>query len=258
MRRMFLVLCAVCALVVPRGALAAEGVAACEAAAVQTQSGAPEFIVTGDPRVARLAARFGDLTVLKTVTRERVIQIRLVTNDDVVDVTVRPRAPIEVVRGDRTLAIASAKALQQLQELLAGSHAVFSARALLSARESVSKLKAHEMSLLTALSLVAALTGDIEAPRRLADRFMARYRGIVRQVGYVEDEAESKCWDIYVAAVSKAWSDYEQCIKEIYYDWNPFNRVIREVGCDVFWIGAAESSWLEYLSCMGFKQPKLE
>ena len=136
------------------------------------------------------------------------------------------------------------EALERVQGLLAGSDAAFAARVLHAERERASDLKAGEMSLLSVTAFVASLTGDIDAPRRLATRFVEKHRGIYRPVN-------ANCFETYAQESTAAWNDLQDCMNEANQDESLLQRAYRRVACNAIWLLRAESAWIEYLGCLG-------
>jgi hypothetical protein len=92
---------------------------------------------------------------------------------------------------------------------------------------------------------VASLVGDLDAPRRLATRFVQKHRGIYRPVRL------ATCFEQYTAESSAAWNDMQNCMDEANQDPSLFNRAYRRVACNAVWLLRAESAWAEYLGCLG-------
>jgi hypothetical protein len=173
----------------------------------------------------------------------RDVAIRL--GDDEVGVHVGSKADVRVSRGGRTVDVTSADSLGVVQDLLAGSRAIFGIRALLSERERTSELDAPEMSLLSVAAFVASLVGDIDAPRRLASRFVERHRGIVQPVGYFRG-----CWSEYSTESTAAWNDLQSCMDEANESDSFFEGAYRRLACNAVWTLRSESAWFEYLECL--------
>lgn len=121
---------------------------------------------------------------------------------------------------------------------------MFQARAMLSRLEGTSRLTAPEMSLLSAAAFAATLTGDTGAPLRLADRFVAVHRGIVRPV-----RLSDSCWTSYSNETTEAWNDYTGCVTEAN-QGSSWLVYAREQACAALWVMRAESAWFEYLGCL--------
>lgn len=227
-------------------ALASPGISAAEEAIAVGAAPAEQPAIQGghDGRSVWLTAVYRDLHVTKRVDRAtRTIAIDLILAGDRVIITVSPTS-VSVSRGGETLSVDSPDAFASVQQMLGGSFAVFAARAMLSQLESTSPLKAPDMSLLSAAAFVAALTGDVNAPRRLADRFVEKHRGIYRQV-----RGGASCWESYTSESTEAWSDLQACMDEA------SNRsflvaAYERLACNATWILRSESAWLEYLNCL--------
>ena len=193
---------------------------------------------------AWISAQYRQLGVRKQTTREplaTVIELR--HGADIVTVSVGPEG-IVVSRGTRTIAVDSARAYEALQNVLGDSPAVFAARAALSELEGEADLRAPEMSLLSSLAFVASLVGDVNAPRRLSDRFVAKYRGAVRPV------RRGSCWDSYTQETTTAWNELQTCMDEANQDESFFRAAYRRLACNALWIGRSESAWFEFLGCI--------
>lgn len=193
---------------------------------------------------AWMAAQYRELGIDKQTTREPVTTAIVLRHAaDTVRVSYGPEG-IVVSRGGRSVVVNSAEAMERLQELLGGSSAVFAARAMLSELEYEDDLRAPEMSLLSSLAFVASLAGDVNAPRRLADRFVARHRGFVRPVRW------ETCWDTYTKESTAAWNDLQACMDEANQDESIVRSAYRRVACNGTWMARSESAWFEYLGCI--------
>jgi len=199
-----------------------------------------------DARRAWLGAQYRGLTVNKIANRtddSLLIELRFL--QDSVAIGVDKSGVVTATRGGTSIRVTSPEAFERLQEVLAGSAATFAARVLLAERESTSDLQAGEMSLLSAAAFVASLTGDIDAPRRLATRFVEKHRGIYRHVRL------TTCFDDYSSEASAAWNDMQSCVDEADQDESLLQRAYRRVACNAIWLLRSESAWIEYLGCLG-------
>lgn len=198
-----------------------------------------------DGKSAWLVAEYKQLQLRKrSDPTANTVDIDLVYRGDVVGISV-VGTTVTVTRGGRRLVVESAEALESLQTLLGGSVAVFATRALLSQLEATSSLKAPEMSLLGAAAFVASLVGDVEALRRLSDRFMEKHRGLFRQV---RDDGDT-CWSDYTSESTDAWNDLQSCMDETKDD-GFLSGAVRRLACNGTWILRSESAWFEYLKCL--------
>jgi hypothetical protein len=192
--------------------------------------------------------QYEQLQITKVISKGGAAVSELRVGQDLVTITTS-REGTSVTRGGRTLTV-STESMEALQVLLAASPAVFAAKEMLSARESTSALKAPEMSLLTSAAFVASLTGDTHAPLRLADRFMARHRGLYRSVVARGDDAEASCWSNYTNEVNASWNDLQSCMAETADDGWLVGAALR-VACNAIWLLRSDSAWFEYLNCLG-------
>lgn len=236
-----------------RGWLAARAIAAVSnptrpAAIVQRLSGPGQPVIGGSADSARawLGAEYRGLRVEKVANRkDGSLRVDLRFGQDYVGVMIDKGGVVDVARGGARLRVESQEAYQALQRLLAGSEAIFAARVLLAEREAVSDLKAPEMSLLATAAFVTSLAGDIDAPRRLATRFVEKYRGIYRSVRL------ATCFETYTDEVTTAWNDLQACMDEANQDESIFSGAYRRLACNAVWLMRSESAWVEYLGCLG-------
>ena len=211
-----------------------------------TAAGKP--VISGGVDAARawLSADYRGLRLEKVANRkDGTLRVDLRFGQDYVGISVGRAGLVDVSRGGAWLRVDSPEAFARLQQVLAGSEAIFAARVLLAEREAVSELKAPEMSLLSTAAFVASLAGDVDAPRRIATRFVEKHRGIYRSVRL------ATCFETYTNEVSDAWNDLQACMDEANQDENIFARAYRRVGCNAVWLMRSESAWVEYLGCLG-------
>lgn len=152
-----------------------------------------------------------------------------------------------VTRGLGHITIDSPDALEAVQQLLGGSAAVFATRAMLSELEGKSPLDAPQMSLLAAAAFVGSLVGDVEAPRRLSDKFMEKHRGIFRQVA--ARRPSQTCWADYSAETTSAWNELQGCMDDAADD-GFFSGAYQRLACNGVWILRSEAAWFEFLKCL--------
>jgi hypothetical protein len=217
-----------------------------EPAGAGTQGHGRRPAITGsfDGKSAVMTVEHGQLRLRKTTTLEtQTIETELRAGRDVVVVRIAPGS-VTVSRNGRTVAVDSAESFEELQQLIGASPAVFATKILLSELEADGTLGAPEMSLLSIAAFVAALGGDLDAPRRTADRFVARHRGIIRPVGYFDS-----CWNYYIVEITATWGELQECMAESYDDpwyWAPVARL----ACNALWVLRGESAWFEFLKCL--------
>lgn len=207
----------------------------------------PQITGQVDRSHARMTATHKGLIVRKTTARaDRSFSLELQYHGDVVFLAVDGDGVPAVRRAGGAVRVDSPDALRQVQQVLAGSEAIFAFRALLAERESVSDLKAPEFTLLASAAFVASLVGDTDAPRRLSARFVEKHRGIVRPVA----AAGASCWDDYSGETTGAWNDLQNCMAEANQDPSFFNGAYRRLACNAVWILESESAWFEYIQCL--------
>jgi hypothetical protein len=197
-----------------------------------------------DKSAAWMVASYRELQLRKRtdkVTRELAVEIR--AGGDVVSFALG--ASLTVTRGSAQVTVDSADALRSLQDLLGTSSAVFALRVMLSELEPVSVLDAPEMSLLSTAAFVASLVGDTGAPQRLADRFVEKHRGLLRQVRL----PSGNCWSAYSGETTAAWNDLQDCMDDAN-ERDFFRAAYERIACNAVWLLRTESAWFEYLNCL--------
>lgn len=213
----------------------------------QAQAGGrvPEFTAGLDKRSGTgwLIARYGDLQIKKTALGRRAVTIDLTHQNDTVTLSV-VEGKTSVARNGRTLEINGPDALRSVQELLAASPAMFAARVFLSEREVLSTFRPAEMSTLAAAAFAVSLTGDTNAPLRIADRFMLRHRGLFRPILLGES-----CWSAYSDEVSASWNELQGCMADAEDD-GFWSGAWQRSACNAVWLLRSESAWFEYLGCV--------
>jgi hypothetical protein len=206
----------------------------------------PTIRGAADANRAWLGAEHKGLTVQKVGSKaDRSVTIELRFRQDFVWIGVDAAGSVTVARGGSSIRVSSPEAYEQLQQLLGGSEAIVAARLLLAERESTSDLQAPEMSLLSTAAFAASLAGDVDAPRRLATRFVEKHRGIYRPVRF------RGCYDSYTSEVTASWNDMQDCTNEANQDDSLFQRAYRRIACNAVWLLRSETAWFEYLGCLG-------
>jgi hypothetical protein len=221
------------------------------AADASGETGAPQnrgrtAVITGghDKKASWLSAEYRELQVRKRTDRASLaVTIELRAGADLVTLSVSPRS-VSVSRGGRQLTLDSAESLAAMQELLGGSVAVFGVRAMLSELESVSGFTAPDMALLSTAAFVASLVGDVSAPQRIADRFVAKHRGLFRQIRWRES-----CWSSYTSESTAAWDELQACMADAN-EKGFFRAAYERIACNTIWLLRSESAWFEYLNCL--------
>jgi len=199
-----------------------------------------------DARRAWLGAEYRGLILRKIADRaDGSLAIDVEFGDDRVSIALNRDGGTAVARGGRRIEVTTPDAVREAQQLLSGSDAVMAAAVLLAERTLASELQPAEMSLLSAAAFAASLVGDVDAPRRLAARFVNRHAGAIRPVRL------RTCFDEYTNESSAAWNDMQACMNEANQDDSIWNRAYRRVACNAIWLVRAESAWIEYLGCLG-------
>jgi hypothetical protein len=245
MARRIAVMTAACALGMPVANAAGANPAPAAIAAAPAPSRAPVIKGGHDKQAAWMVADYRQLQLRKRTDRTtHAIAIALQVPGDTVSVTLS-QGTVTVTRGGKTVVLDSAEAMAPLQRLLGGSLAVFATRSMLSELEQTSELTAPDMSLLSAAAFVSSLVGDVDAPQRLADRFMAKHRGLYRQVRM----PAGTCWASYTSESTAAWNQLQDCMADA--NERDFLRAAYErLACNGVWLARTESAWFEYLNCL--------
>lgn len=199
-----------------------------------------------DASRAWLGAEHRGLTMRKVANRvDGSLLIEFQYRRDLISIALNRAGGVAVARRGTRVEVSSAEALEQLQQVLAGSDVAFAARVVLAEREAANELQAAEMSMLSAAAFLASLAGDVDAPRRLSARFLAKHYGRYRPV------RAATCFDEYARESSAAWNDMQSCMDEANQDESLLNRAYRRVACNAIWLVRSESAWIEYLGCLG-------
>lgn len=196
---------------------------------------------------SQMVATYDGLQVVKVGTRSTGrVNIQLTYDSDTLVIDARAER-IRVSRNGRTVDLSSPKKLLEAQALLGDSEAIAATRQLLSEQLDTSTLDAPQMSLLTAAAFAVSVAGDLDAPKRLADRFMTKHYGLVK---VRQKEAGGRCWTSYSTESTASWNDMQACVDEANQDDNIFNRAYRRTACNGIWLARSESAWFEYLDCI--------
>jgi hypothetical protein len=228
------------------GAAAAETREAAEIGAPR-RPGPPAAAIGGghDKTGAWMVAEYRDLKLQKRSERKTgALAIEFQSRGDVVSISLS-QALVTVARGNRHVVVDSVEAFESVQQLLGSSPAVFALRGMLSELEPVSTLHAPEMSLLSAAAFVASLVGDTGAPQRIADRFVEKHRGLLRQVRM----PGGSCWSAYSGETTVAWNELQDCMRDAD-DKEFFRAAYERIACNAIWVLRTESAWFEYLNCL--------
>lgn len=130
------------------------------------------------------------------------------------------------------------------RRMLADSDAIVRYRAMADGLMASDDRSPAALGVIIADAMVGALSGDVGAPRRVAD-FLARGgRKNARPAGLAID-----CFTLMEQRMVEAWSDYVSC-------WMSVSNIMfsdywQEL-CAVRWVIQVESYWFNFLSCSGF------
>ena len=226
----------------------ATGGEACEVEPV-TGAPSPTLKLNGGVETTRVwvTGEYDGLTVRKFTARDGASVVEFIHGDDTVVLSIS-RHRVSVGRNGIARDLDTPESIEEVQQLLAGSAAMFHNRVMLSQLERTSALKAGSMSILSAAAWAASLTGDVEAPIRLAERFVAKHRGSLMRVR-ADDES---CWTAYSREVDAALTDATNCTREAL-ETGGLWVLARTYGCTAVWVLRGESAWFEYLNCISPK-----
>ena len=214
-----------------------------DAAARQGSAGSELQLAVGfDAHRAWISAQYKQLGLRKqTASDPLATSVELRYGTDTVGVSYAPDDSV-VSRGRQSLALDSQQAVERLQDLFGGSPAVFAARAALAELEAAHQWRAPEMSVLSSLAFVALLAGDVDAPRRVADRFTATHG--------VRATRSSTCWNKYQTDVCGACNDLHESMREANQHGSFIDGAYRQLALTVMWLVRLEAAWVEYLRCL--------
>ena len=195
-----------------------------------------------------VTGEYDGLTVRKFTAKGGASVIEFNHGDDTVVLSISSQR-VSVGRNGIARDLDSPESIEEVQQLLAGSAAMFHNRVMLSQLERTSVLKAGSMSILSAAAWAASLTGDVEAPIRLALRFVEKHRGPLMRVRADDEES---CWTAYSTEVDAALTDATNCTREAVESGGLW-LLARTYACSAVWVLRGESAWFEYLKCVSPK-----
>lgn len=223
-----------------------------EACEVEPVAGAPsptlELKAGVETTRVWVTGEYDGLTVRKFTAKGGASVVEFVHGDDKVVLSIS-RQRVSVGRNGIARDLETPESIEEVQQLLAGSAAMFHSRVMLSQLERTSALKAGSMAILSAAAWAASLTGDVEAPIRLAERFVAKHRGPLMRV---RADDEDSCWTAYSKEVDAALTDATNCTREAV-ETGGLWVLARTYACTAVWVLRAESAWFEYLNCVSPK-----
>ena len=192
-----------------------------------------------------VSGRSGELQVKKTVQSSGDSVLELSTPHDSVTFTVTGQST-GVTRGGVTVELKrNAPASDEgdrIRRLLADSRAMLRFRAVNAALLEADDRSPASLAFITSDAVAGLLTGDVGAPRRIA-QFMAR-RGLskVRRAGMAID-----CYTLMEIRFTDAWTDYVGCVASVLSGFTYWQDL-----CAYRWVLQSESYWFNFISCTGF------
>lgn len=198
----------------------------------------------GTGGTVELRASRGALQVRKAVhaTGEHVLELS--RGRDSVSVSMSA-AGLRVTRGRTTITLDPTRqddeAGDRVRRVLAESPAVVQFRRAAEALLMAEDRTAPAVAFLLADATIGSLTGDVGAPRRMAQHLVARVRRDARPVGMALD-----CFTVMEQRMVEAWTDYQAC----WISTSP-NSYYQSL-CGYRWIIQVESYWFSMISCSGF------
>lgn len=189
-------------------------------------------------------ARRGDLLITKTVQPTGDSVLELGDGHETVTVAVSAQGT-RVTRNGATAMLGRTTpdngAEARVRRLLAESSVVVRFRAAAAALLEANDASAPAVALLIADATVGMLTGDVGAPRRMAEHLARRGRSRVRPAGMALD-----CYTVMEQRMVEAYDDFGSCWYSTAY--NSFYQSL----CSWRWTLQVESYWFSFISCTGF------
>jgi hypothetical protein len=188
--------------------------------------------------------RRGDLLMKKTVQPTGDSVLELADGHETVTVAISAQGT-RVTRKGTTVMLGRATpddaAEARVRRLLAESSVVVRFRAATAALLEANDVTAPAVAMLIADATVGMLTGDVGAPRRIAEHLARRGRSSVRQAGMALD-----CYTVMEQRMVEAYDDFGSCYYSTAY--NSFYQSL----CSWRWTLQVESYWFSFISCTGF------
>lgn len=195
----------------------------------------------------QVTATGGGVQVTKTVQATGEIVLQLKAGSDTVSIGVNGRGTT-VNRGrqriDLPRNVDAPGRRPAVRRLLAESDAVVRARGVADVLMMANDRSPAAMGLILTDAVLGVLSGDVGAPRRIAE-FMARGGSRnVRPAGMAID-----CFTLMEQRMVEAWTDYVSCWMSV--SSLIFSDYLQEA-CALRWVVQAESYWFNFISCTGF------
>lgn len=197
--------------------------------------GAEVTAVSGDLRVTKTVQATGEV-VLKLASGQETVNIAITNNGTTVQ---RGRQRVDLPRSSR-----SNSRIGEARRLLADSPSVLRYRALADALINADDRTPSGIAMIITDAEVGLLTGDVGAPRRIAEHLGRRGRAGTRPAGMALD-----CFALMETRMTEAWTDYVSCYISV--SGNILENRMQEL-CAVRWLVQIESYWFGFLSCTGF------
>lgn len=194
-----------------------------------------------------VTATGGGVQVTKTVQATGEFVLHLKAGADTVTVAVNGRRTT-VSRGRQTIELprnADAPGRRPaVRRLLAESDAVVRTRGLADALMVANDRSPAALALIMADAVLGVLSGDVGAPRRVAEFLAHGGSKNLRPAGMAID-----CFNLMEQRMTEAWNDYVSC-------WMSVANLIfsdyLQEACALRWVIQAESYWFSFISCTGF------
>ena len=191
-----------------------------------------------------VSGRRGDLTITKTVQSTGEFVLEVATGRERVSIAVTGQGTT-VVRGKDNVRIPrggeSGENEGKARRLLADSGGVLQLRGLAATLLEADDRSPSSLAMIMADATVGMLTGDVGAPRRIAQFLSHRANGNARPAAMALD-----CYSLMETRMVEAFSDYVGCYGSVY--GNPIFMNL----CGYRWIVQVESYWFGFISCTGF------
>ncbi|MBI2834895.1 MAG: hypothetical protein HYX76_10775 [Acidobacteria bacterium] len=200
-----------------------------------------QFSVSRAPEGIGLTGTVGDFQYHKLVRRDGTTKLELRVGPETFHLDMSPTA-VTMAADGASLTVdltrqPDSERIAHINRMLDGSAAIRRFRDVVRSVGMVPATPVH-LSVLVSATLLDALAGDLEAPRRLAARVTDQRRTGVRFV------RRSSCFDSYEKDVGGAMDDLYGCLESV--AW-----ILRD-GCAWRWTLQVESAWFSFLSCSAF------
>jgi hypothetical protein len=191
-----------------------------------------------------VSGRSGGLEVKKTVHSSGDFVLELASGADRVTIAMNSQG-MSIDRGGQTVDLprnaTNSERADAARRLLADSEALIRFRAVNATLIDANDRSPASLAFITSDALVGLLTGDVGAPRRIAQFLAQRGLSKVRNAAMAID-----CFTTMETRMMEAWTDYQGCIVSTL-GWSIYQDM-----CAWRWVVQVESYWFSFIACSGF------